>query len=120
MGTKETLTTPLEQETWVNEQLGLYSTNSGRRWDKKSDGFKKTAIVRPEMKISTAIKGGKKQITIKKEDLDLIERQAIPSNQIPVLFGAFSGEEPEEQFCIIKWSWFFQLYTLAERGRAIK
>lgn len=108
-----TLQTPTEQEKWVNEQLGLYNTNSGRRWNKKGDGFKKGALVRPEMKISGIIKGGEKQITIKKSDLLLIEKQSIPSNQIPVLIASFKDEDPEDQFCLITWKWFFKLYKEA-------
>jgi len=116
VGSDSKLYSPTMQEKWINEQLGLHGTNSGRRWNKKSDGFKSGALVRTEAKMSGIIKGGEKQITIKKSDLELIEQQAIRSYQIPVLFGALKGEEPEDQFCIMRWSWFFKLYKLAERG----
>ena len=116
MGTDNKLRTPKQQEDWINEQLGLYSTNSGRRWNKKSDGFKPDAIIRMEAKLSGIIKGGKKQITIKKEDLKLIEQQAIRSQQIPILVGGFKGDDFEEQFGIISWPWLFKLIKLAQKG----
>jgi len=115
MAQDDRLCTPTQQEKWINEELGLYGTNSGRRL-KKSDGFRKGALVRQEAKLSGKIVGGEKQITIKKESLKLIKEEAIMSGQIPILVGGFKGDDFEDQFIILSWPFFFKLFKLALRG----